>query len=72
MESKKKLLVALAVIILGVVNVHISWEKGTQGIFMENIEALAEGESSGGIGCYMSGSVVCPLEQGAKVKLVIE
>ncbi|MDR1368688.1 MAG: NVEALA domain-containing protein [Dysgonamonadaceae bacterium] len=67
MESKKKMLVALAVIILGVVNVHFSWNPETSGIFIENVEALADGENGNNVRCYMLGSVVCPADMIAIV-----
>lgn len=50
-----------------------SWSRSTKlelnNLFLENVEALAAGESSGTVYCLGSGSVDCPIDN-SKVEIV--
>ena len=62
MKSKVKLLGALAISAISVLSyVQISHSEKLDDLLLENIEALAAGESGSGGACVGRGSVVCPL-----------
>ena len=62
MKSKVKLLGALAISAISVLSyVQISHSEKLDDLLLENIEALAAGESGDDSKCFGSGSIVCPL-----------
>lgn len=62
MKSKVKLLGALAISAISVLSyVQISHLEKLDDLLLENIEALAAGESGDDSKCFGSGSIVCPL-----------
>ena len=62
MKGKVKLLGALAISAISVLSyVQISHSEKLDDLLLENIEALAAGESGDDSKCFGSGSIVCPL-----------
>ncbi len=62
MKSKVKLLGTLAISAISVLSyVQISHSEKLDDLLLENIEALAAGESGSDGQCLGSGSIVCPL-----------
>ena len=70
---KKKILFAgMAVVVISIVTFHLhsSGEEDLRSLMLENIEALATGETEY-IRCWGTGSVDCPITH-VKVKLVMK
>lgn len=62
MKSKVKLLGTLAISAISFLSyVQISHSEKLDDLLLENIEALAAGESGDDSKCFGSGSIVCPL-----------
>lgn len=74
MKSKKIILmIALVIVIFAAINIHFNWGQKDEGILLENIEALADGEGGYFNGqCWQLGSVTCPAALSEiKVRIVI-
>ena len=70
--KKKILFISLSLVLISIITFHFhsSGKGDLPNLMLENVEALAAGESGGGY-CWGSGSVDCPLTH-VKVRFVVE